>query len=212
MKIYDWHIAPNPRRVHIYLAEKGLHIPLVEVGEGFVLKQDYRDKFPQAMVPLLELDDGTTIGECMAICRYFEALHPDPPLFGTDPMSSAQITCWENRANEEGIMAVGEVFRNTHPEFADRGLPGSAEKIPQNAALVERGKARVNRFFQKIDGQLSNNQFLAGDTYSAADITGLCAVDFGGWIEMGPEDKFGEQFPNVRRWHKEVSSRPSAKA
>jgi len=212
MKIYDWHIAPNPRRVHIFLAEKGLDIPLEEVGEGFVLKQDYRDKYPQAMVPLLELDDGTVIGECMGICRYFEALHPNPPLFGSDPVSIAQITAWENRANEEGFLAAGEIFRNTHPDFADRSLPGFKAQLPQLPQLVERGKTRLTQFFKKIDSQFAKHPFLAGDTYSAADITCLCAVDFAGWTENGIESELAENCPNLKRWHKEVSSRPSAQA
>ena len=212
MKIYDWHIAPNPRRLHIFLAEKDIKVPLEEVGEGMVLKQSYRDKYPQAMVPLLELDDGTVIGEVMGICRYFEANKPNPPLFGTDPVSMGQITCWENRANEEGMLAFGEYFRNTHPDFADRGLPGSAELIPQVPALVDRAKARARRFYKKIDDQLSRNQYLAGDTYSVADITALCAVDFGGWSEMGHDSELAADCPNVQRWYGEVSSRPSAAA
>ncbi len=212
MKLYDWHIAPNPRRVHIFLAEKGLNIPLLEVGDGFVLKQDYREKFPQAMVPILELDDGTIIGEAMAICRYFEAIHPTPPLFGTDPESIAQITCWENRANEECFLAAAEVFRNSNPNFADRSLPGFADKLPQIPQLIERGKTRLAQFYKKIDGQLKKYEFLAGNTFSAADITCLCAIDFAGWVELGADSPLAQDCPNVQRWYKEVSSRPSAQA
>lgn len=212
MKIYDWHAAPNPRRLHIFLAEKGLNIPLEEVGDGMVLKADYRAKIQQAMVPMLELDDGTVIGEAMAICRYFEELHPDPPLFGTDPVSKAKITMWETRANEEGILAFGEFFRNNHPDFVDRGLPGSAEPIPQIPALKARARGRVRRFYQKLDEQLANNRYVAGDKYSVADITALCAVDFGAWSEMGVDSEFAANCPNVKRWYAEVSARPSAAA
>jgi len=212
MKIYDWHIAPNPRRVHIFLAEKGIDVPLVEVGDGFLLKPEYREKFPQAMVPMLELDDGTVIGEAMAICRYFESIHPNPYLFGTDPISVDQITSWENRANEEGFLAAGEIFRNTHPDFADRSLPGFAAQLPQIPQLVERGKIRLAQFYKKIDSQFAKHEFLAGNTYSAADITCLCAVDFAGLTENGIESELAENYPNLKRWYKEVSSRPSAEA
>ena len=123
MKIYDWHIAPNPRRLHIFLAEKGIEVPLEEVsGDDFALKSDFKQRYPHAMVPMLELDDGTQIGEAMAIARYFEELHPEPPLMGTDAKDKAIVEMWEKRANEEAMLAASELFRNTHPSFADRGL------------------------------------------------------------------------------------------
>ena len=208
MKIYDWHIAPNPRRLHIYLAEKGLNIPLVEVGgEDLKLSADYISKYPHAMVPMLELDDGTLIGEAMAICRYFEELYPNPPLMGTDPKDKAIVEMWEKRANEEGMLAASELFRNTDPSFADRGLPGSAEPIPQVPELVVRAKARMARFFKKFDEQLTKNEFVAGDRYTIADITTLCAVDLAKWSDL----EIPQQCTNFRRWYEAVSSRPSAK-
>ena len=208
MKIYDWHNAPNPRRLHIYLAEKGLNIPLVELGgEDLKLKSEYTAKYPHSMVPMLELDDGTLIGEAMAICRYFEELYPDPPLMGADAKDKAIVEMWEKRANEEGMLAASELFRNTHPAFADRGLPGSAEPIRQLPDLVARAKERLNRFYRKFDAQLANNEFVAGQRYTIADITALCAVDFGKWTEFNiPAD-----CNNVRRWYEMVSARPSAK-
>lgn len=209
MKIYDWHIAPNPRRLHIYLAEKGLCIPLEEVGgEDLRLKPDYVAKYPYAMVPVLELDDGTLIGEAMAICRYFEELHPDPPLLGIDAKDKAIVEMWERRANEEGMLAASELFRNTHPSFADRGLPGSSESIPQHPHLVERAKGRLGRFYRKFDLQLANNEFVAGNRYTIADATTLCAIDFGKWtkLDIPPECE------HLRRWYGTVSARPSAKA
>ena len=208
MKIYDWHIAPNPRRLHIYLAEKGLHIPFVEVGgEDLKLQPAYVAKYPHAMVPMLELDDGTLIGEVMAICRYFEELHPDPPLMGTNPKDKAIVEMWEKRANEEGMLAASELFRNTHPAFADRGLPGSAAPIRQVPELVVRAKDRLGRFYAKFDAQLGHNEFVAGDRYTVADATTLCAVDFGKWTDLHipPECK------HMQRWYEAVSARPSAK-
>ena len=209
MKIYDWHIAPNPRRLHIYLAEKGLNIPLEEVGgDDLKLKPAYVAKYPHAMVPMLELDDGTTIGEAMAICRYFEEIHPSPPLMGTDAKDKAIVAMWEKRANEEGMLAASELFRNTHPAFADRGLPGSAQAIKQLPELVARAKARLERFFHKLDEQLASNEFVAGKRYSVADATALCAVDFAKWTKV----EIPKDCKHLKRWHDEVSARPSAKA
>ena len=209
MKIYDWHIAPNPRRLHIYLAEKGLKIPLEEVGgENLLLDPAYVAKYPHAMVPVLVLDDGTHIGEAMAICRYFEETHPNPPLMGTDAKDKAVVAMWEKRANEEGMLASSELFRNTHPAFADRGLPGSAEPIKQLPELVVRARARLDRFFNKFDAQLADNEFVAGKRYTVADATALCAVDFAKWTDVD----IPAHCKNLKRWHTEVSARPSAKA
>ena len=209
MKIYDWHIAPNPRRLHIYLAEKGLKVPLEEVGgDDLKLLPDYIGKYPHAMVPMLELEDGTCIGEAMAICRYFEELNPDPPLMGTDAKDKAIVEMWEKRANEEGMLAASELFRNTAPAFADRGLPGSAEPIGQLPELVVRAKARLNRFYRKFDAQLADNEFVAGSRYSVADITTLCGVDFAKWTDMD----IPAECTHLRRWYGAVSARPSAKA
>jgi glutathione S-transferase len=208
MKIYDWHIAPNPRRLHIFIAEKDLDIPLVEVGtDTLTLSEEYRTKYPHAMVPMLELDDGTCIGEAMAIARYLEELYPDPPLFGATPLQRATIDMWEKRANEEGMLAASELFRNTAPTFADRGLPGSAQPIPQIPELTVRAKERMARFFKKFDGQLARNRYVAGDTYSVADITTLCAIDFGKWTELD----IPPECTHLRRWYDDVSARPSAK-
>ena len=208
MIIYDWHIAPNPRRLHIYLAEKGLNIPLEEVGgDNLKLKPEYVAKYPHALVPMLELDDGTCIGEVMAICRYFEEIYPNPPLMGVGPKDKAIVEMWEKRANEEGMLAASELFRNTAPAFADRGLPGSAEPIRQLPELVERAKARLNRFYHKFDTQLANNEFVAGQRYTVADATTLCAIDFGKWTDLDiPAD-----CKNLARWYEMASARPSAK-
>ena len=133
MKIYDWAAAPNPKRLRMFLVEKGItNIEIVQVsGENLRLKPEYVAKYPQAMVPMLELDDGRQIGESIAICRYFEELYPNPPLLGRDPYERAIVDMWERRAFDEGMMAAGEVFRNTAEAFKDRGLPGFATAVPQ---------------------------------------------------------------------------------
>ncbi len=208
MQIYDWHIAPNPRRLHIYLAEKGIPVTYVEVGQpDLTLAPWYREKYPHAMVPMLELDDGTCIGEAMAICRYFEELHPEPPLMGTDARDKAIVEMWEKRANEEGMLAASELFRNTHDAFAARGLPGSAAPVPRIPELRDRARARLDRFFRKFDAQLADNEFVAGSRFTVADATTLCGVDFAKWSDVTiPAD-----CPHLQRWYEAVSARPSAR-
>jgi glutathione S-transferase len=209
MKIYDWHIAPNPRRLHIYLAEKGIKVDLVEVGqEDLTLASWFRQQYPHAMVPMLELDDGTQIGEAMAIARYFEELHPEPPLMGTDARDKAIVEMWERRANEEGMLPASELFRNTHPQFAERGLPGAADAIPAIPALRDRGRARLERFFVKFDRQLADNTFVAGERFTAADATTLAAVDFAAWSDV----KIPASCRHLQRWYDQVNQRPSARA
>jgi len=209
MKIYDWHIAPNPRRLHIYLSEKNLKVELVEVGqEDFTLASWFKQRYPHAMVPMLELDDGTQIGEAMAIARYFEETVPEPKLMGGDAKERAVVAMWEKRANEEGMLPASELFRNTHPAFCERGLPGAADAIPAIPELRERGRARLGRFFAKFDRQLADNEFVAGDHWSVADATTLCAVDFAGWSDV----KIPPECGHLQRWYDAVSARPSAKA
>ncbi len=209
MKIYDWAAAPNPKRLRMFLVEKGLNIEIVQVsGENLRLRPDYVAKFPQAMVPMLELDDGRQIGESIAICRYFEEIYPNPPMLGRDPYEKAIVDMWERRAFDEGMMAAGEVFRNTAEAFKDRGLPGFAGPVPQIPALIERGKMRLANFFTKFDEQLENNRFIAGDQFTLADCTLFCSIEFAGWSDI----KIPAACKNLLRWQGEVSARPSAKA
>lgn len=208
MKLYDWKAAPNPRRVRIFLAEKGLSIPREEVGAGWALKPEFIAKSAHRLAPMLELDDGTLIGEAMAICRYFEAEHPEPRLFGTDAKSIALVEMWERKCDFEGMQAVAEVFRNSLPAFADRALAGYDVPVPQLPALVERGKLRVQRFFCELDQRLSTQRYVAGTVYSVADITGLCAVDFAKRVKL----EMPTACAQLMRWHAEVSARPSASA
>ena len=206
MKLYSWGLAPNPRRVLIYLAEKGIELEVVEAGDGAHLSDSFLARYEGRIVPLLELDDGTQIGEAMAICRYLEEGYPAPPLFGVNRRDRALVEMWERRAEAEAFAGAAEVFRNAHPAFADRGLPGFDEPIAQVPALVERGKQRLARFYGRIERQLADNPFIAGARFSVADITTLCAIDFATKVgKIGlPDD-----CTNARRWHAEVSARPS---
>jgi glutathione S-transferase len=209
MKLYDYAPAPSPRRVRIFLAEKGIAVPTVQVdlrnGEQFT--DGFRAINPDCTVPVLELDDGTRITDAVGICVYFEAVRPTPPLMGSDPSSKALITAAQRRAERDGFYAVMEAFRNSTPGMKGRSIPGpdGYEQIP---ALAERGRARVKRFFAAMEAELAGRAFVCGPDYSIADITALVTVDFAKWIKL----TIPEQSVNLRRWYGEVSARPSAKA
>ena len=162
MKLYDWDFAPNCRRVRMFLLEKGIDITKEEcITPSIALKNTYIRQYRHAMVPMLELDDGTQIGEGLSIWIYLEAMHPNPPLMGATALEKAQIAAWERRAYDEGMLGHAEIFRNSHPQFVDRGLPGHTEPVPQIPALIERGKLRVARFHGKFNEQLARNEFVA---------------------------------------------------
>jgi glutathione S-transferase len=209
MKFYDCSTAPSPRRVRIFLAEKGISVPTVQVdlrnGEQF--SPAFRTINPDATVPVLELDNGTRIADAIGICIYFEATHPQPPLIGESAEEKALITERQRRAERNGFYAVMEAFRNSTPGLKGRALPGpdDFEQIP---ALAERGRARVMRFFNEMDARLAHHSFVAGPRYSIADITALVTVDFARWAKLSIPDECS----HLRRWHAEVSARPSAKA
>lgn len=209
MKLYDWSPAPNPRRARIFLLEKGIDLSVEDVGgDNLQLADHYIKAYPEAMVPMLELDDGTQIGEAMAICRYLEALHPEPRLMGADPVDAAVIDMWERRAWEQGMMPCSDVFRNSVPEFADRGLAGRHVAVAQIPELVERGRINMDQFFSKFDAQLRGREFLASDRYTVADITTLCVVDFAGFAGIEIPDRCAD----LRRWYDAVAARPSSAA
>ena len=207
MKLYTWLTAPNPRRALIFVAEKGIDIEIVEASDPEnpgQLSAEYCEKYPHRRVPLLELDDGDWIGEAAAICRYLETLYPDNPLMGRTPKEAAVVEMWDRLAEWEGLMAVSEVFRNTHKLFVGRGLAGYDHEIPQIPELAERGKFRLGLFYKKIDEQLGANPYLAGDAFSFADITAMCAIDFA----ISRRLQIPDDCSNVQDWHGRVSSRP----
>ena len=210
MKLYNWQFAPNCRRVRMFVLEKGLDLPAISevIEEGMKLQPAYLTSWPHALVPMLELDDGTRIGESIAICRYLEDEHPEPRLMGRSPLEKATIESWERRAYDECMIGTAEVVRNSMPEFHDRGIPGSLEPVPQIPALIERGKGRVRRYYKKFDAQLRDNRYVAGNSFSMADITALCATDFARFANLNiPAD-----CPNMARWYADVSARPAAAA
>jgi len=209
MKLYDCTTAPSPRRVRIFLAEKGISVPTVQVDlrKGEQFSPAFRSINPDCTVPVLELDDGTTIADILGICRYFEELHPEPRLMGRTAEEKALVESWQRRTERDGFYAAMEAFRNSTPGLKGHALPGpeSYEQIP---ALAERGRARIQHFFSRLDEQLSDNEFIFGPHFTIADITGLVTVDFCSWAKLKPPDHLSY----LRRWHATVSERPSAKA
>jgi glutathione S-transferase len=211
MKLYDCTLAPNPRRARIFIAEKGIDIPKIEVDimSGENMRDEFRSVNPRGLLPVLELDDGTCLDETMAICRYLEELYPEPPLFGTTALERAQVECLQRKMEFDGMIAASEVFRNNieNESFSYRSTPGMDE-ISAVDGLVERGHVTLKHFYRWLEHYLKNSKFIAGERFSVADITALCAVDFAKWIEV---EVPGEN-SHTLRWYDEVSSRPSAQA
>ena len=211
MKLYDCAMAPNPRRARMFLAEKGIEVPKVEVNivDGENLEPAYLAINPRGLLPTLVLDDDTRIDEVMAICRYFEELYPWRPLLGRTPVERALVECMQRKAEFEGMIAGSEVFRNQHPKFAARSIPGGGgQTIPAIPALVERGRQTLVRYFDWLEATLTRSSHIVGDEMTIADITALCAVDFVAWVDIRiPAENLATQ-----RWHAALSARPSAKA
>ena len=203
MKLYDGGRAPNPRRVRIFLAEKGITVPTEQVDLGGLQQRSeaYTAINPMQRVPALLLDDGTVIAESVAICRYFEALHPEPPLFGRGALESALVEMWNRRAELHLFFPVAAVFQHLHPAMKQMVLP----QVPD---WGEANKPRVMAFLEFLDGELKNRTFVAGANYTIADITASIAVDFMRVSKLAVPD----DLVNVRRWHQAVSARPSAAA
>lgn len=211
MKLYECHATPNPRRARIFLAEKGITLPLVEVNliDGENLQPAFLAVNPRGLLPTLELDDGTRFDEVMAICRYFEELYPVPPLLGRTPVERALVESRQRRAEFDGMIAGSEVFRNQDPRFSRRSLPGApGQTLPAIPELVTRGRQGITRFHDWLEETLQQSQFLVGDAYTMADITAQCAVDFHVWMDI----RIPEANTRSRQWHAAVSSRPSAAA
>lgn len=209
MKLYDCATAPSPRRVRIFLAEKGISIPTVQVdlrgGEQFT--PAFRALNPSCTVPVLELDSGAAITDVIAICRYIEELHPEPPLMGRDAEERGVIESWVRRIEWDGLYAIQEAFRNDAPGLQGRALPGPLD-LDQIPALAERGRRRVPHFLSWLDARLADNAFVCGPSFTIADISAMVAVDFSVRAKLPPPD----DLKHLYRWHREMSARPSAKA
>jgi glutathione S-transferase len=203
MKLFDGGRAPNPRRTRIFLAEKGVKLSLEQVDLGALQHKSpaFAAINPMMRVPALVLDDGTVITESIAICRYFEALHPHPPLFGQGALETAQIEMWNRRIELHFLFPVSHVFRNSHPAMKEM-------EVPQVPEWAEANKPRILDFIALLDRELEQRQFVAGDKFSVADITGLVSFDFMKPAKLAVPDALS----HLKRWHAEVSARPSASA
>jgi glutathione S-transferase len=210
MKLHHSASSPNSRRVRIFLAEKGLSIPLVtiDLGKGEQHSDAYRVINSRRVVPTLVLEDGTAIGEVPVICRYIEEVHPTPPLFGETAKEKALVAMWERRAELEGFASVMEAIRNSVPGLKSRAIAGphDYEQIPE---LAERSKLRVKNFFADFDDRLGEAPFVAGQRFSVADITALVTVDFAAKAINFPVP---DEHRSLKRWYDVVSSRPSMAA
>jgi glutathione S-transferase len=203
MKILQTRAAPNPRRVRVFLAEKGIEVPYEEVDlmKGALKTPEFTRLNWFQRVPVLILDDGTAIAETIAICRYFEETQPEPTLFGKGAVGRATVEMWNRRMELGLLLSVAQAFRHLHPAMAQL-------EVPQVTAWGEANKPRALEIAAFMDRELASRKFIAGDEFSVADITALVAVDF-----MKPARiQRPAELTNLERWYQEVSARPSAKA
>ena len=203
MRIIETRRAPNPRRLRIFLAEKGVSIPFEEqdLMTGSLKSAEFAELNPWQQVPVLVFDDGRRLSESVAICRYFEELQPSPPLMGAGPWGRAETEMWQRRVEFGLLYRVAQVFRHLNPKMAHL-------ELPQVVQWGEANKEKVYAELRLIDKRLSESPYIAGDVYSIADITALVAIDF-----MKPARlEVSSELINVDRWYGDVSRRPSAGA
>lgn len=202
MKLYDLKAGMNPRRVRIFLAEKGVTIPRVEVDmtKGENATPEYLAINPMGAMPVLELADGTRIAESVAICRYIEELHPDPPLFGTTPLERAEVEMWNRRMEFEIMRPLQDSFIHLSDFWA-----GRRPQVPEYGRVArEHGLRRM----AWLDGELAARPFIAGGAYTIADITAQCAL----LMARFTGTPIPQEHANLHRWWAAVSARPTARA
>lgn len=204
--LYDCATAPSPRRARIFLAEKGVPFESVQVDlrNAEQMGAAFRLVNPQCTVPALRTDEGSVLSDNAAIAAYLEARYPEPPLLGRSPQDKAEIASWQWRVEFEGLLAIADAFRNSSPAMVNRALPGPVD-YPQIPELARRGSARVLAFFAELNTQLQDNEFIAAQQFSVADITAVVAVDFARVIRLKPDDRF----PHLLRWRAAMAQRPA---
>lgn len=209
MKFYDCATAPSPRRVRIFMAEKGIEIETIQVdlAKGEQFSDDFKKINPLGEVPLLVLDDGNSISQVTAICRYLEEIYPETPLHGRTPLERAQVEASNGQLQANGMFAAAEAFRNATPGFKNRAAPGPHDyaQIPE---LAQRGLLRLDNLFSDLDAHLAESQYIVGDYFSVADISALTIIDFARWVKKS----IPKNCTNLKRWYDLVNARPSAKA
>ena len=209
MRFFDAPPAPSPRKVRMFIAEKGIQVETVHVDlrSGEQLGDAFRAVNPRCTVPVLELDDGTCLTESLAICHYIEATVPEPVLMGRDAKEQALVLMWNDIVMFNGFAGVADSLRNYSKGFADRALTGP-QAYQQIPALVERGRARAEECFEHLERRLGEASYLAGEHFSYADICAFVFTEFGRWIKL---DGLQER-PNLTRWYAGLADRASAKA
>ena len=204
MKLYDGGRAPNPRRVRIFFAEKGVPLPElvpVDIGKREHKSEAFTKLNPAQRLPVLVLDDGTALAETIAICRYVESLHPQPPLFGRDAREQALVEMWNRRMELTYLASVAAAFRHIHPAMKEW-------EVPQVPEWGEVNKPKAVAFLQFMDRELADRQFVAGDEFTVADITMFIGFQF-----MKPARiQCPQELTHVWRWYHDVAARPSADA
>tara|TARA_R110000822_G_scaffold59736_35_gene149244 strand:- start:22689 stop:23318 length:630 start_codon:yes stop_codon:yes gene_type:complete len=209
MKLYTYPPAPNPMRLAIFMAEKGVDIEteVIDLMSGEQRSDSFRAVNHWGTLPSLVLDDGTVLTEVVGMYSYLEEIYPQKPLLGTDPLSRALILSWDHRCFTDGFQAVAEALRNSVPAFAGRALPGpvSYEQIP---ALADRGKERIQAFYGVLDKHLEGRDFMVGDDFTVADITAYVFVVFSGWVKVAIPD----ECVHLSAWHQQISTRESVQS
>lgn len=209
MKLYDMKDAPNPRRVRVFLAEKGIEIEKVQVDimNGENLKDEYLAINPRGVLPTLQLEDDSIIDETAAICRYIEELQPNPPLLGSTPKSRASVEAWIRQIEADALIPAADILRNTNSIFENRSVPGTSD-TPQIPELAHRGEKRLHSFYTRLNQRLKESTYIGDNSFTAADITAMCAIDFAEFVGIGVPDNLD----HITKWRERVSSRPSASA
>ena len=203
MKLYTYDPAPNPKRLSFFMQCKGIEIETqqIDMMAAEQLGDDYRAINPDCTVPALVLDDGTVLTEVIGICVYLEALYPEKPLLGSTPLEKAQVISWDHKLFAGMMMAIAGMLRNKGEGFRDRALPGPLD-VPQVPELVERGRLLLSDILPRLDAHLATSTWLAGDTFSLADIDLLVTIGFMGWVKQSiPED-----CSHLKAWHERAAA------
>ena len=210
MKLYSSRTAPNPRRVHVLIAHKGIEVEVVDIdlSKGEHFSEEYQRINPDRVVPALVLEDGTVITESLAICRHLDAAFPQVPVFGTDPRSIGLVEMWCRRFEIQLYIPVQDAYRNSRPGFSERALPGARGGVAAIPALVERQNAVARRFLERLDAHLAEHELVCGETVTMPDIMGVVAIDFAHRTKMAATQDMST-WPNVVRWHAAMSERPA---
>jgi len=203
MKLYTYDPAPNPRRLALFMQYKNINLDTrqVDLGTAEQLGEEYRKINPECSVPALLLDDGTVLTEVIGICTYLEALHPEKPLLGSTAKEKALVISWDHHLFAAMFSAIAGILRNKSAAFENRALPGPLD-VPQIPELINRGKLQLEHFLPKLNKELANRPWIAGDNFTFADIDLLVGVDFMGWVKVPIPDECS----HLRTWYESAKS------